>query len=154
MGYFPQVLNFLNGEPLALAQTFPISKFTCSTIKKSHMSNIKYKVYMDKTIICQTLTMTIAIQSCNCVWSPRVRVYVRTRLYNKSKLILCNICAQRIQSRMAGPFLVQGIYRLQYKHWPNHSTWSYMPHTQLPICAELSSIVGSQLHIPYVMYSQ
>ena len=46
---------FLNGEPLALAENFSIQKFTSHTTDKSDMSNILYKVYMGKTVICHTI---------------------------------------------------------------------------------------------------
>ena len=52
------------------------------TTEKSHMSDISYKAYMSKTVICCTLsisTIIILLYSCIRAWSLRVRVYVKVR---------------------------------------------------------------------------
>ena len=74
-GLFPQVQIFPNGEPITLAEMFLIQKFTSPTTEKPHMSDISYEVYMDKTIICHTLTMSFFIKilyscmvtTCTCI---------------------------------------------------------------------------------------
>ena len=45
------------------------------TTEKSHVSDILYKAYMDKTIICCVHSQCVpSLQSCICAWSPCVRV--------------------------------------------------------------------------------
>ena len=54
--FFPQV------QVLALAEIFLIQKFTSpSTTEKSHVSDILYKAYMGKTVICCTLAISTVI---------------------------------------------------------------------------------------------
>ena len=87
------------------------------------MSNISYQAYMDKIVFCCTLQMTTVIivlylcmvTTCLCMY-----MYVQECLKNSH-----SICAQRIQSCMAGPVLVEAfITCMQYKHLGNTLSWS------------------------------
>ena len=115
-GCFPQVQIFPNDEPLVLAEIFPIQKFTSPTMEKSHLSDISYKAYMGKTIICRTFAMSTVIiglylcmvTTCTCVCTG-VSITLRfskayTYVHKESSLIWPN------------SFLAQGVYHLQYQH--------------------------------------
>ena len=61
------------------------------TTEKSHVSDISYKAYMSKTVICCThviSTIIILLYSCICAWSPRVCVcvYVKECLRTQDSL--------------------------------------------------------------------
>ena len=106
--------NFPNSEPLALAEIFLIQKFMSPTTEKSHMSDILYKVQMDTTIIFCTPTMitviillySCTITTCTCIIQESLHINSRSFAIYVHK-----------ESSLTGldPFLVQGIYCLQYK---------------------------------------
>ena len=110
-GYFPQVQIFPNGEPLALAEIFPIQKFISPTTEKSYLSD-SYKVYMDKTVICHTLVMStviIVLYSCMITTFICAGVSKNSRssavyLHKESSLV------------WPDPFLAESVNRLQFKH--------------------------------------
>ena len=54
---------------------------------------------------------------------------------------------------MAGPFLPQGFYRLQYKHPAKALSIVVMLRSYISICAELSNRPNPQLHVTYVTFS-
>ena len=78
------------------------------------MSDISYKAYMGKAIICHTLTMSAIIivlyscmaTTCTCICTgvSRNSRFSAVYVHKESSLIWLD------------PFLVQGVYRLQYKH--------------------------------------
>ena len=69
---------------LALAETFPIQKFTSPTSEKSYVSEIMYKAYMSKNIICQTFTMsTVFIVLHSCIVTTCT--CISTGVYNNSR---------------------------------------------------------------------
>ena len=98
----------------SFSRNFPNLKFTSPTTEKSHVSDISYKGYMGKTIICRTLTMSIVIMvlyscmvttcTCICTRVSKNSRFFAVYLHKESSLV-------RLDS-----FLAQGIYRLQYKH--------------------------------------
>ena len=60
--YFPYGCKFfLNGEILTSAEIFPIYNFTSLTTEKSDMSDVSYKVYLGRTVICPTFAMCTVI---------------------------------------------------------------------------------------------
>ena len=65
---------FRNSELLTLAEIFP--KFTRPTTENSHMSDILYKGYMGKTIICHILITNTTLYYAFHTWSPRAHVYM------------------------------------------------------------------------------
>ena len=79
--------------------------------EKSHASDISYKAYMGKTIICRTLAMHeyVAIPSlwsCIRAWSPRyVYVYMYTGVPNirtQDSPQYSYMCTKNLVSSMAG----------------------------------------------------
>ena len=156
MSYFTQLQIFLKGEPLVLAEIFPIQKFTSFTTEKSYVSDTSHKVDMGKTVIFSTLAnyRTIIIVLFPCMVS--ICTCVCTRVSEKSSFSAVAICTQRIQSRMARPFSCTGNLSLhnclQYKHLAMPLTMVIYA-TQLSIYAELSTRPTIVQHM-YVMYSQ
>ena len=101
------------------------------------MSNISYKTYIGKTIICRTLSMSIIIMvlySCMIATS----MCICTEVSKNSRFSA--VYAQRIQSHMARPFIVRGVYHLQYKHPAKALSMVIMLHSYLYV---LNYLAGS-----------
>ena len=78
------------------------------------MSDIPYKAYMDKTVICHTLAMSSVIivlclcmvTTCTCICTgvSKNSRFSTVYVYKEPSFVWPN------------PFLAQGVYHLQYKH--------------------------------------
>ena len=69
------------------------------TTEKSHVSDISYKAYMGKIVICRTLAVS-AMCTCICTRVSKNSGFSTVYMYKESSLV------------WPDPFLVQGIYRL------------------------------------------
>ena len=82
--------------------------------EKSHVSNISYKAYMAKTKICHTLAMStiniflymcmVTMGTCICTGVSKYSGFPTVYVHKESSLV------------WLVPFLVQGVYGLQYEH--------------------------------------
>ena len=113
------------------------------TTEKSHMSNISYKVYMSKIIICHTLAMsTVIVILYSCMVTMCMCIYVQGCVRTSDPLQY--ICKKNLVSYGQIYFC---IYHLQYKCLA-------MPLTMaLNYLYVLNYLAGSRLHVAYVMYS-
>ena len=138
VGYFPQVQIFLNSKFLTLVEIFPIYKFMSPTTRKPHVSDISYKGYIGKTIICRTLIMS-TISTCICTGVSKNSGLSAVYEHRETSLVWLY------------PFLVHDIYCLQYKHPAKPLSMVIMLCMQLSICTGRPS---PQLHVAYIMFSQ
>ena len=94
-------------------RNFPDLKIHEPFTEKPHVIDISCKAYMVKTVICHTLAMSTVIIDlyscmvttcmCICIGVSRNSRFSAVYAYKKSSLIWLD------------PFLVQGVYRFQYK---------------------------------------
>ena len=111
------------------------------------MSDISYKLYIGKTLICRTLAMsTIIIVLYSCMVTTYMCIC--TGVYKNSRL--STVYMQRESNLVwPDPFLVQGVYHVKYKRLAMPlSVVVYA--AQLSICAELSSRLTIACSICYV----
>ena len=101
---------------LTFSRNFPNLEIYKPYYGKSHVSDISYKAYMGKTIICHRLALSTIIivlyscmvTTCTCICTG-VSINSRfskayTYVHKKSSLV------------WPDSFLAQGVYRLQYQH--------------------------------------
>ena len=84
------------------------------TTEKSHMSDISYKAYMGKTVICCTLAMNTIIAvlylcmvttcTCICTGVSKNPIFSAVYVHKESSLVRPDL------------FLAQGVYRLLYDY--------------------------------------
>ena len=92
---------------IALAEIFPIQKFTNPTTEKSHVSNISYKAYMDITISCISAMNTVIIDLHLCMVT--MCKYICTGMSKNSRLSVVHVHKES-SLIWPDPFLAQAIY--------------------------------------------
>ena len=101
VGLFPQVQNFPNGEPLALAEFFPNLEIHDPYIRKTHMSDTSQCIYV---CACMSVQPIITIRC------------LLVNQHNYSQSICRSIAVQKgYLVCMSDPFITQSVYHLQYQ---------------------------------------
>ena len=122
-GFFPRC-KFPKCYTLIFSRNYPIKKFMSPTTETSHMRDILYKVYMGKTIINHTLTMSTVIMvlyscmvtTCTCICTTESK---NSRSFTAYVHKECGLVWQDLF--WCSPFITCSI-RTQ----PCHSPWLYM----------------------------
>ena len=118
--------NFPEGR-IALVEIFLIQKFMTPTTKKSHVSNISYKAYMGKTIICRTLAMsTVIIVLYLCMVTTCT--YICTGVSKNSKSLAVYV-HKEYNLVWPNPFLTQVTCSISAQ--PCHLPWTYICHAAI-----------------------
>ena len=91
---FSQMMSF------SFNRNFPDLEIQEVYFEKSHMSDIPYKAYMDKTVICHTLTMSIVILvlclcmvttcTCICIGVSKNSRFFTVYVYKESSFVWPN----------------------------------------------------------------
>ena len=126
--YFRQVQSFPNGEPLALAEIFPIQKFTSFATEKSHVSDILYQAYMGKSVIYRTLAMSI-IDLYLCIVATCTYIYIYIYIYIQGCLRTQDPLQYYVQKESSFVwqdfFWCRAFFAYSISVWPYQAPWSY-----------------------------
>ena len=117
----------------------------------THVSDISYKAYMGKTVICRTFTMNtiiIVLYLYKVVMHVYVHMYVQECLRSQNSPKYMSI-KYLLMSVWHDLFLERGAYHLHYKHLAMALSMIVTLHSYLALCAELSSRPSPQLYVAY-----